>query len=185
MNNRTFSLAILLIGLALVDTSKAADYHAHSIYHITSYNLGAIFDTADSGNQRVSRDYQPLMITSIAADVLNLNSEQPTNVAWLGANPYSANTRGFALSATIDATNSISVQGAFGMTRNLWAPDSLNYENESSWEANLGIIYNFLDNLAYELHFGYMDAGDLFLDRNSYTGVESIIMVSNKITMSF
>jgi hypothetical protein len=106
-------------------------------------------------------------------------------VSWGEETPHLSNTSGIALSATINATPKIAVQGAFGVTRNLWSPDSLSYENESSWEANLGVIYKLLNNLSYELHFGYMDTGNLFTDRSSYTNVESIIMVSNQLTMSF
>ena len=87
--------------------------------------------------------------------------------------------------AQFNATKKFSLLGAFGLTRNLWAPDSINYENESSWEANLGVIYKLLNNLSYEIHFAYMDTGDLFTERSSYNDVESIIMVSNQLTMSF
>jgi hypothetical protein len=30
-----------------------------------------------------------------------------------------------------------------------------------------------------------MDTGDIFKERNAYTDVESIIMISNQLTMSF
>ncbi len=70
-------------------------------------------------------------------------------------------------------------------TKNLWSPDSINYGNESSWEANLGVIYKLMNNLSFELHFAYMDTGDLYTRRSSYSDVESIIMVSNRLTMSF
>lgn len=67
----------------------------------------------------------------------------------------------------------------------MWTPDNVEYENESSWEANLGFIYKLVNNLSYEVHFGYMDTGDLFTDQSSYSDVENIIMVSNQLTMSF
>ena len=79
----------------------------------------------------------------------------------------------------------ISLQGALGVTRNLWTPELMGDLNGASWEANLGVIYKFLDKLSYELHFGYMDTGTLFSDRSSYSDVESIIMISNKISLSF
>ena len=155
----------------------------HSAYKVTSYNLGAILGAQDNGDSRYSSDFKPLLITGSASDILN--SEHEGKVSWVEETPHTSNTSGIALSATIDATQKISVQGAFGVTRNLWSPDSINYENEASWEANLGVIYKLLNNLSYELHFGYMDTGNLFTDRSSYTNVESIIMVSNQLTMSF
>jgi hypothetical protein len=74
---------------------------------------------------------------------------------------------------------------AIGLTRNLWSPDSTEFENKSSWEANLGVIYNLFNNLSYELHLGYMEPGNLFTNKSSYSNVESIIMISNKLTLSF
>ena len=77
----------------------------------------------------------------------------------------------------------LALQGVLGVTKNSWDPSTA--DNKSSWEANLGIIYKMFNNLSYELHFGYMDTGDIFKERNTYTDVESIIMISNKLTMSF
>ncbi len=154
----------------------------HSAYKVTSYNLGAILD--DQGNQssRYLTDFKPLLITSNVSDILN---NEHTGKVFLGEAITPPNASGVALAATFDATQKISLQGAFGVTRNLSAPDSLTYENESSWEANLGVIYKLLNNLSYELHFGYMDTGTLFNERSSYTNVESIIMISNQISLSF
>jgi len=137
----------------------------------------------DSSAKINQSNFNPLLITSTKSDILN--NELEGSVDWVETSPHTANSRGIALSAEFDATKKVSVLGAFGITRNLWAPDSVDYENESSWEANLGVVYRLLDNLSFELHFGYMDTGDLFTDRSSYTGVENIIMISNKVTMSF
>lgn len=155
----------------------------HHAYRVTSYNLGAILEPKEQTSQFRSDSYRPLMITSTASDVLN--TEHQGTVSWVETDSHTASTSGMALSAQFKASEKISLQGAFGVTRNLWAPDSLEYENESSWEANLGIIYKLVDNLSYELHFGYMDTGDLFNDQSMYTDVENIIMVSNRLTMSF
>lgn len=164
-------------------TAGAEEKSIHSAYRITSYNLGAILDHQENRSAQPANNFQPLLITGTATDVLN--SEHQGRVAWIETTPHTSSATGVALSATLDATQNLSFQGAFGVTRNLWAPDSLNYENESSWEANLGVIYKLLKNVSYELHFGYMDTGDLFTDRSSYTNVESIIMISNQLTMSF
>ncbi len=176
----TLALSLLLCqNLSAQEEGKAT----HSAYKVTSYNLGAILDSQDKGNSLYLTDYKPLLITNSASDILN--SEHVGKVYAGEAIAPTSNAPGIALGATFDATQKISVQGAFGLTRNLWAPDSLNYENESSWEANLGVIYKLVRNLSYELHFGYMDTGKLFNDRSSYTNVESIIMISNQLTMSF
>ncbi len=180
-----FAVSILAVSLSFCQSFPAfAEGKAtHSAYKVTSYNLGAILDDQDKGTSRYLTDFKPLLITSTASDILN--SEHIGKVFIGEAAAPASNTSSIALGATFDATQKISVQGAFGVTRNLWAPDSLNYENESSWEANLGVIYKLVKNLSFELHFGYMDTGKLFNDRSSYTTVESIIMISNQLTMSF
>ena len=155
----------------------------HSIYKITSYNLGAIINTQDFISKTQPSSFAPLLITSVTSDILN--SEHEATVSWIETDSHTANSSGIAISAQYNATNKIAFQGAFGLTRNLWTPDEIDYENDSSWEANLGIIYRLLDNLSYEIHFGYMNTGDLFRERSSYGDVESIIMINNRISMSF
>ena len=176
-------LATMAASLVLMAaTARGEEFNGHSAYKVTSYDLSSLFSGNNEETPRYFVDFKPLMITSNVADILD--SEHFTNVSLGKSRPDSA-TEGIALSATFDATRKISVQGAFGVTRNHWSPNTLNFESESSWEANLGVIYKLLDHLSYELHFGYMDTGTLFTDRSSYTNVESIIMVSNQLTMSF
>lgn len=181
MNKLVICLLTVFLVLSQGLSGHAGETTTH-VYKVTSYNLGALVDPSNLEKFHFSQEYSPLLITSAAADIFN--SEYKKTVP-----PQEGDTtstiNGFALSASFDATQKISLQGAFGLTRNLWAPDSINYENEKSWEANLGIIYKLLDNLSYELHFGYLETGNIFTDRSSYTDVESIIMISNKLTMGF
>lgn len=187
LNQLKMKLPVLCILTVISVLSQGLTSHAEEVathvYKVTSYNLGAIIDPENIENARFSADYSPLLITGTAADIFD--SEHKASVSLGETTSATSGINGFALSASFEATQRISVQGAFGLTRNLWAPDSINYESESSWEANLGIIYKLLDNLSYELHFGYLDTGDIFTDRSSYTDVESIIMISNKLTMGF
>jgi hypothetical protein len=183
MAMKSSASATLAISLLLLATPAVAeDLTTHSAYKVTSYDLSSLLNGQDGTTSRYLVDFKPLLITNNVSDILasehfgkvSLGKETPDNI-----------TQGIALSATFDATRKISVQGAFGVTRNHWVPDALKDGNEASWEANLGVIYKFLDYLSYELHFGYMDTGSLFIDRSSYGNTESIIMVSNRLTMSF
>ena len=184
MRTNIFSTHIFLIFLLCTSISHAAEQTSHHAYRVTSYNLGAILDFHKKSSLFDSNSFNPLMITATKSDILN--NELHASVSWVEAVPHTASSQGLAFSAQIEATNKLSLQGAFGITRNLWTPDSnIEYENESSWEANLGIIYKLVNNLSYELHLGYMDTGDLFSDQSSYSDVENIIMVSNRLTMSF
>ncbi|MCP3887395.1 MAG: hypothetical protein GY702_00775 [Desulfobulbaceae bacterium] len=175
----------LLTLLVILQSSVAncEDRVSHSAYKVTSYNLGAVQNSQKNNAGFKGQKYSPLMITSTTSDILN--SEHQGAVSWVETNSHTASSRGIALSAEYIATDKIALRGAFGVTRNLWAPDSLEYEQESSWEANLGFIYKLVNNLSYELHFGYMDTGDLFTDQSTYTDVENIIMISNRLSMSF
>lgn len=162
----------------------AGDTATHSAYRITSYNLGADLELNDKVRLLPKQNYQPLLITSTKADILQ--NEYEGSASWNGETSVTTpRTNSIALSAQYNATQKVSVQGAFGITKNLWTPDIADYESESGWEANLGVIYRVLNNLSYEMHFGYMDTGKLFSERSSYSDVENIIMISNRLTMSF
>jgi hypothetical protein len=77
-------------------------------------------------------------------------------------------------------------------------------DEEYGWEIDLGVSYKLLDNLTYELHFGYVDAGDFWEADptiNSPAGLvaaanaagitnfendpENIYLVSHHLTMKF
>ncbi len=182
MKNLHFIIVFSILVVFFANFSYAEE-NTHNPYRITSYNLGAILDNQDSVTVRTARNFQPLLITSTTTDILNNELESTVSLSEVA--PHTTNTRGIALSAQFDASKRISVLGAFGMTKNLWTPDSLDYDNESSWEANLGIVYRLINNFSYEMHFGYMDTGNLFTEHNSYNDVESIIMISNRLTLSF
>lgn len=182
---QTTPLFILLLFLYLFSANSvcANELSSHRAYRVTSYNLGAILELQEKETDYSANRFRPLLITNTTTDVLN--NELESSASWAETNPHGSNTNGIALAAEFAATQKISLAGAFGVTRSLWTPDSLEYETESSWEANLGIIYKLINNVSYELHFGYMDTGTLFSERSSYTDVENIIMVSNRLTLSF
>lgn len=159
------------------------DNYTHSAYRVTSYDLGSLKGFANRGMSPISDNSSPLFITEATADALS--SEEQITVSLGDTEPDILGISSIALSAQFNATDKISIQGSFGVTRNLWTPDLADSLNGSSWEANLGIIYKLLNNLSYELHFGYMDTGDLFIDQSSYSDVENIIMINNKLSLSF
>lgn len=122
----------------------------------------------------------PLLITGYQSDILadmNIDDES------LLTSAKSSATGGFALAAEYSPNSKLSFLGSFGLTSSDWDPGS--NETKASWEANLGIIYNLFNNVSYGVHFGYMDTGDVYQRRDSYSDVESVIMISNQITLSF
>ena len=175
----------MIVGLQVMCQSGmlyGEESSSHRAYKITSYILGDINDFQEAGTGDAAQDFTPLMITGSTVDILG--SEHATTVSLGDTGARTSNIKSIALSAEFDATDKISLQGAVGMTRNLWSPDISGSMN-GAWEANLGVVYKLLDNISYELHFGYMETGDLFNNRSSYSDVESIIMMNNRLTLSF
>jgi len=176
MKRISFYTILMITLLAAVTTVEAANIEGHMQYRIVSYSFSS--DEASSPSE--SYTLGPLLITGATSDIL-LDS---TGMVDFGATDPKSAMDVFALSADFSATPDLSLRGAIGITKNRWDA-ALDSDYDSSWEANLGVIYKLFNNIRYEIHFGYMETGDLFKESNTYTDVESIIMISNKLTMSF
>ncbi len=180
MKNYLFPHIILLIFTWVISASivNAEDLSGHQPYKIITFNLSKGLN----GEQINSTDgFHSLLITGSKTDIIETT---PFHIDEFGTGNFRSQTSGFTVEADFKATSKISLHGALGVTKNEWdAAETPNYD--SSWEANLGVIYRLFNNLSYEVHFGYMDPGDLFKQSDTYDSVESIIMVSNQLTMSF
>jgi len=174
-------LLTLLASPAMAMVPAALTPETHSAYRVTTYSLGNITDF-DNAIAVKMQDYAPLMITGATSDIFS-GDYRSNPLAKSGGNVGAV--EGFAVAARFEAGKSFAIQTVFGMAHNTLNNDRLKSENRSSWEANLGVIYSLLPNLNYELHLGYMDTGDLFKNRSEYSGIDSIIMISNKLTLSF
>lgn len=174
------SLAVLLVSvwcspLLAADLGRAGDYRITGF----SFDTDAVSES-DGGLHFESSRFKPLMITNSAADIL---IGDPF-IDGLSTQTSKSAPHGFAVAAEYLATPSLAFHGAIGVTKGNWDADAT-LATESSWEANIGVVYSFFNSLAYEIHFGYMDAGDVFKQSDAYTDVDSIIMISNQLTMSF
>lgn len=150
-------------------------------YKITGFSFDSdAVSESEQGLHIESSRFKPLMITGSATDIL-IGDSFTTD---LSSETSKSAPHGFAVAAEYLATPSLAFYGAIGVTKGNWDADA-SLETESSWEANIGIVYNFFNSLNYEVHFGYMDAGDVFQETDAYTDVDSIIMISNQLTMSF
>lgn len=92
--------------------------------------------------------------------------------------------QGITLRAAYAPTSTITFHSSIGLT-DTSTDERLDYTDRIGWELDLGMAYKFLDNFAYEVHFGYMDTGQLFTESNKYADIENITIVTNKLTMSF
>lgn len=168
---------IVLITIGISTTCYGANFDDHMRYKIITYSLGS--DNTDGSES--SLFYSPLLITGITSSKFNDSFTSDSNYGF--AEP-GMQADVFALSADYVATPELSLHGAIGVTQNRW-DDTFDSDYETSWEANLGVIYQLFNNIRYEVHFGYMETGDLFRENETYDDIESIIMISNKLTMSF
>ena len=144
-----------------------------------SFDYDAVSES-ENGLKLETSLFKPLMITNSTSDIFGLD---PFTAGLTSPTSKSA-PHGFAVAAEYLATPNLAFLGAIGVTKGNWDADA-SLETESSWEANLGVVYNFFNSLSYQVHFGYMDTGDLFEEVNTYSDIEAIIMISNQLTLSF
>ena len=173
------TMATLLVFAAAV--SAQADGTDKSEYKITGYTFDEdAVSESESGLLFETSRFRPLMITSSTSDVFG---EDPFGTSFSSQTTGTA-PHGWAIAAEYLPTPNLAFHGAIGVTSAAWDAKS-EQEMQSSWEANIGVVYNFFNSLSYEVHFGYMDTGDLFQEVNTYSEVESILMISNQLTLSF
>jgi hypothetical protein len=184
MDNNRFHLRIIALATVLFligATSVQAEGIDNSEYKITGYTFDKdAVSESDSGLLFETSRFKPLMITNSTSDVFG---EDPFGTSFssqvTGTAPH-----GWAIAAEYLPTPNLAFHGAIGITSAAWDANS-ETDLQSSWEANIGVVYNFFNSLAYEVHFGYMDTGDLFQEVDTYSEVESILMISNQLTLSF
>ncbi|MBE0585185.1 MAG: hypothetical protein IH612_15670 [Desulfofustis sp.] len=183
---RLFSLLVVL-PVALLLCGNATEASGEELpgepdYKITGYRFDydAVSESEHGLFLETSR-FKPLMITNAATDLFGAG---PFTGPLLRSSGKSIAPQGFAVAAEYLATPDLAFHGAIGVTKGNWDADAA-LETESSWEANIGVVYRLFNSLSYQVHFGYMDTGDLFKQADAYSEVESIIMISNQLTLSF
>lgn len=176
MKHLLLVIPTLFFGAILIGDAFAADLEDHMEYTIVSYTLDGELVT---GLQEAAEGN--LLITGSKSDIL---TDSMKNQEDFGIGDFQPATDVLSLSAGFIATPDLALQGTVGVARNT-EKFVLDPENTSSWEANVGVIYKLFNNINYEVHFGYMETGDLFKEKDSYSDVENIIMISNKLSMSF
>lgn len=165
--------------LAIASQATADESVGHSLYKVTTYNLGTSLDFQDFSSINSQKRFDPLLITSTKADILGSDQlDDPRHESF-----NKSATDGFAIAAQYSPSAKFALQGVVGITKNNFDPNTA--KHEASWEANLSVIYKMFKNFSYGVHFGYMDTGDLFKERDALKDAESIIMISNQLTMSF
>jgi hypothetical protein len=150
-------------------------------YKIFAYTLSNGGDDSNSGlSSAKSISFNTLYISPEAMNtVLNREGDSP-NLSQINQDNYQS----LAFKASYAPTSSITLHSAISLTDTI-EKKALDYKDRVGWEVNLGLAYSFFNNFAYEVHFGYMDTGELFKESNTLTDVDNITIVTNKLTMSF
>ena len=181
---KKFSSLIAVLILSVVATGLscfAADLNDHELYKIVTYSYNNINYSDEMGAAKRMDRFEPLMITRTKADLI---IGQPNQMDFFPFSTGKKLVQSFAISADFHATSRLALHGVLGVTkRNMDTSPKLNFD--SSWEANIGVIYKLFNNFSYEMHFGFMDTGDLFKNSAAYKDVENIVMLSNQLSMSF
>lgn len=150
-------------------------------YKLFAYTLSSDNSDAYSEIRSVkSISFNTLYISPAAMDKALNRDRSQLGVPEINQENYQS----FAFKAAYAATPDITFHSAIALTDTA-KPTDIKYTDRVGWEVDLGLAYSFFNNFAYEVHFGYMDTGELFTRSNSLTDVDNITIVTNKLTMSF
>ncbi len=176
---RTLSILLSLLFICIATGASAGDSSLkEGEYKLLAYTIkngdSALYSSDNSSN---NISFHSLYISPEAmGTVLNNGS----SLEAINSSSY----QGFAIKAAYAPTSDITFHSSLGLTDTQEDTDTA-YTDRVGWELDLGLAYRFLNNFAYEVHFGYMDTGELFKESNSYTDIDNITIVTNKLTMSF
>lgn len=127
------------------------------------------------------RGFRPLYILTGTKNDIFLDDGEENNFA---TQTRKAGMDGIAFVVDYKATPRIKLHTAVGAANTDKTPHGQidNY----GWEANLGLGYDILDNLTYELHLGYMATGDFFeKEHKEDIEPEDITIVTQHLTLKF
>jgi hypothetical protein len=142
----------------------------------TDRDLDAYSSAKGTGN-----DFQPLyVLTGYQTSLLN-NDRGAWNEYGFAAR--TAGAHGFVAAADFSASEKLAFHGAAGWAKA--ADERTGFDTDYGFELDAGASYKLLDNLTYNLNFGYLWTGDFFQMANPNNNVSDITILYNNISMSF
>lgn len=179
-----FSTSLLALLLCLAVNVQAAgsglQTGGYTLHAYTLSNGDPAYSQKDNSYNTIA--FHNLYIFSNAMDTAFSRDSDFLNAGSPGIN--TDQYQGIALKAAYSPTSAITFHSSIGLT-DTSSDERLDYTERLGWELDLGMAYKFLGKFAYEVHFGYMDTGQLFTESNRYADIEDITIVTNKLTMSF
>ncbi len=165
--------------------AKFGDTQASAMYFYLSGddNPNDTDKDAYSSGKGSGNDFEPLyVLTGTKTSILN-NDIGGATVN--GAAARTAGVHAIVLSADFQATEKLSLHGAFGWAEA--ADEMAGWDSDYGYELDAGLGYKLLDNLTYNLHFGWLATGDFFKGANPAPGVDAndVTVLYNNLSMRF
>jgi hypothetical protein len=137
--------------------------------------------SAYSTSNGTGNDFEPLYIlTGTQTSILNndIGSDNEFGVA-----ARTAGAHAVVASGDYQASEKLAFHGAIGWAQA--ADEKAGWENDYGYEFDAGASYKLLDNLTYNLHFGYLATGDFFKGANEARETNSVTLWYNNLSMTF
>jgi hypothetical protein len=95
-------------------------------------------------------------------------------------------SQGYWIYADYTVNPQLALHGALGVAYADKINSALYQDDEFGKEFDLGLKYQIMSNLAYELHFGYLWTGDFFkgASTDNYT-TDDVYQIDHSLTLSF
>ncbi|MEW6326956.1 MAG: hypothetical protein AB1487_05100 [Thermodesulfobacteriota bacterium] len=139
-------------------------------------------------------DFQPLYILyGPQSNVLNTTLSNPVTKAGYNSTTAFAvpgatatGSQAYWLYADYQCSPELALHGALGQAYADKVVATVNADDEFGTELDLGLKYQIMSNLAYELHLGYLWTGDFFkgTTSNNYT-TDDVYQIDHSLTLSF
>ena len=168
-------------------TALDADFGAASANFMYFYISGDDNGTTDgessaySSSKGTGNDFEPLYILTGTQTGI-LNNDIGSSSAY-GAAARTAGVHGLVAAGDFKASDKLSFHGAFGIAEA--ADEMTGYDSDYGYEIDAGLAYKLLDNLTYNLHFGWMSTGDFFQMGDATAETNDITLLYNKLYMTF
>lgn len=106
-----------------------------------------------------------------------------TDVNGANANMTQAGIISLGVHATYAVSDLLSVNSALAYAQA--ESEQIGWEDEYGWEIDLGMSYSLMDNLAYQVDFGYLMTGDFFEEGVAGADTEDVYSLTHRLTMEF
>lgn len=128
-------------------------------------------------------DFQPLYIATGPYSNVLTNQSGSYGAAMAAGVAVKTGAKAYVLSADYQVDPELALHGALGAA--YADKTTAGIDDEFGKELDLGLKYQIMSNLAYELHFGYLWTGDFFQLGDSAVKTDNVYQIDHSLTLSF